>query len=100
MSGLTNAEVIDSWIHGHSAYNKINSLSSRQGQHLYSYNQLIGEWVNGIPVMYNYTGTARYGPYGHLVLSIKFVSQPTSLHVGEAIKGGGMLIARYGKDKV
>lgn len=98
-NNLTNHDTISYWLSNMPACNKNQTLyTDMSGAVLFSYGKLIGEWKNGIPLVYNYTATAKLGPYGHPVPSLKSVSHTTTTHVNLAIKLGGLLVPRYGKE--
>ena len=58
------------------------------GDKLYSYALLIGEWRDGLPVVFNYTARADMNPFGHKVASEGFKSITTSHHVSLARRVG------------
>ena len=58
------------------------------GTRLYSYALCIGEWRDGLPVVFNYTAHEDCNPFGHRVPSEGFYSMTTSHHVGLARRIG------------
>ena len=82
---MTNAEVVQAW-HRQEAGHSQNLHSD--GQHLHSYALLIGEWRDGLPVVFNHTATDDGNPFGHRVPSLGFVSMTTSHHVSLARRVG------------
>ena len=82
---VTNSQVITAWSKGQAA--RSGNLST-DGHRLYSYALCIGEWRDGLPVVFNYTARSDINPFGHRVASLGFCSQTTSHHVSLARRVG------------
>jgi hypothetical protein len=82
---MTNAQVITAWSRRESA--RSGNLST-DGSRLYSYALQIGEWRDGLPVVFNYTARADMNPFGQKVPSEGFYSMTTSHHVSLARRVG------------
>ncbi len=82
---MTNAEVVKAWGGNHAGHSQ---NMHTDGQLLYSYALLIGEWRDGAPVVFNYTAHNDGNPFGHTVPSEGFYSMTTSHHVGLARRVG------------
>ena len=83
---MNNTQVARAWVHGEAG----RSLNMRSdGHRLYSYGLCIGEWRDGLPVVFNYTAHEDTNPFGHRVPSLGFRSMTTSHHVGLARQAGG-----------
>lgn len=78
---ISNLAVVKAWAAGKPAHSK--NLST-DGSRLYSYALLIGEWRDGLPIVFNYTAHEDTNPFGHPVPSLGMVSRTTSHHVGLA----------------
>jgi len=82
---LRNEQVVERWAReelGASAH------MFTDGNKLFSYRLLIGEWRDGLPVVFNYTARDDRNPFGHKVPSLGFVSKTTSNHVSLARRRG------------
>jgi len=73
MSAVRNATVVAAWATGTTARNHRGSLSTDGGK-LWSYGLQIGDTIDGVKVLLDYTANGRWG----------FQSQTTSCHVGLA----------------
>lgn len=93
---IRNEDVIAYWIAKLPLKNKKIPSLHTDGTGLYSYDLLIGEWKNEIPLLYNYTAISRIGPYGHLIPSAGYYSNTTTAHINEAVAGGGLLVPTKG----
>ncbi len=82
---LTNLQVAQAWGLCRAA---VSGHMHTDGNKLFSYNLLIGEHRDGLPVVFNYTAKPDRNPFGHVVLSLGFVSMTTSAHVGLARRVG------------
>lgn len=82
---MTNLEVVKAW--GKGLKGSSPHMMS-DGNRLYSYELQIGEWRDGLPVVFNYTATPDGNPFGHVVESEGFYSVTTSQHVGLARRVG------------
>lgn len=82
---MTNEQVIAQWGHGLPA--RAFNLHS-DGDKLFSYALQIGEWRDGLPVVFNYTKRTDTNPFGHRVASEGYVSNTTSHHVRLARRVG------------
>jgi len=82
---VTNSQVIRAWSNGQPAH---SAHLSTDGDKLFSYALCIGEWRDGLPVVFNYTARADINPFGHRVPSLGFYSQTTSHHVSLARRVG------------
>jgi len=82
---MSNEQVIRAWSKGQSA--RSGNLST-DGNKLFSYALPIGEWRDGLPVVFNYTARPDMNPFGHKVPSEGFYSMTTSHHVSLARRVG------------
>ena len=83
---MNNTQVARAWVHGEAG----RSLNMRSdGHRLYSYDLCIGEWCDGLPIVFNYTARYDTDPFGKRVPSLGFHSTTTSRHVGLARQVGG-----------
>lgn len=75
---MRNSDVVYAWSEGRAAS---TAHLSTDGHSLYSYALRIGEWRDGLPVVFNYTAREAMNPFGHRVPSEGFKSMTTSHHV-------------------
>ena len=82
---MNNRDVCRAWRIGLRGRNSRGTLRS-DGYKLYSYNLIIGEFVDGQPFVYNYTARSRPDGLGgeHEIPPLGFVSMTTSNHVSVA----------------
>ena len=81
----TNSQVITAWANGKPAN---SGHLSTDGCKLYSYALQTGEWIDGLPVVWNFTARTDMNPFGHKVPSEGFYSMTTSHHVSLARRVG------------
>jgi hypothetical protein len=81
----TNDDVVAAWGRRESA--KSPSMHT-DGHSLFSYSLKIGEWRDGLPVVFNFTAHEDTNPFGHSVPSLGRVSATTSKHVSLARRVG------------
>ena len=82
---MTNEQVSRAWSKGQPAHS--GNLKT-DGNKLFSYALCIGEWRDGLPVVFNNTARADRNPFGHKVPSEGFYSMTTSHHVSLARRVG------------
>ena len=82
---MANIDVVKAW---HKQQPAHTQNMRTDGERLYSYDLLIGEWRDGLPVVFNYTAHEDINPFGHRVSSLGFRSMTTSKHVGLARRVG------------
>ncbi len=82
---MTNQQVVERWTARRRGY---AAHLQTDGNTLWSYKLKIGEWRDGLPVVFNYTAHDDINPFGHRVPPLGFVSMTTSRHVGFARRVG------------
>ena len=82
---MNNLGVARAWAHGQHA---TAPNMSTDGFSIFSYALKIGEFREGLPVVFNYTSGEDVNPFGHVVPSEGFYSVTTSRHVGIARRFG------------
>ena len=82
---MTNLQVVKAW---GAQKASASAHMHTDGHSIHSYALKIGEWRDGLPVVFNYTARVDVNPFGHPVPSEGFRSVTTSQHIGIARRVG------------